>query len=393
MLITSYSEMKLNLKSIYDGHLKVKYRSVPAYRSPFEYVIYQMIISELKPDLVIEIGTRFGGNTYYLADLLDNIGHGQIHTIDIIDSIYEEARQHPRIKCFLGGWEAYDIANTSDFEIILVIEDGSHMYDSCLGALHKFAPLVTENSYLIVEDGIIDALGMKKKFNGGPVKAIEEFLPQHRNFHIDDSWCNFFGASTTFNTKGYLKKRTQYTEMEWTGERLVTTHMSTTTIEHLHRYALAGGLVSNKSVIDIASGEGYGSNLLAKNASTVLSVDIPSGDDVNEGPTQYSIHPDALVSLTAPKKCVLQRARLFLKAHDAASSDLSHLAEIISSCRHYLGGRFISAKLVEQFKERADLKHWKDTFDQVKMRSPQYVDLGRVGDIVADDLDDDGNKE
>lgn len=130
-----------------------------------------------------------------------------------------------------------------------------------------------------------------------------------------------------------------------------------------------------------------------KDRTTVLSVDIPSGDDVNEGPTQYSIHPDALVSLTAPKKCVLQRARLFLKAHDAASSDLSHLAEIISSCRHYLGGRFISAKLVEQFKERADLKHWKDTFDQVQMRSPQYVDLGRVGDIVADDLDDGGNKE
>lgn len=130
-----------------------------------------------------------------------------------------------------------------------------------------------------------------------------------------------------------------------------------------------------------------------KERTTVLSVDIPSGDDVNEGPTQYSIHPDALVSLTAPKKCVLQRARLFLKAHDATSSDLSHFAEIISSCRHYLGGRFISAKLVEQFKERADLKHWKDKFDRAEMRSPQYVDLGRVGDIVADDLDDGGNKE
>jgi len=133
-----------------------------------------------------------------------------------------------------------------------------------------------------------------------------------------------------------------------------------------------------------------------KHRTTVLSVDIPSGDDVNKGATHYSIHPDALVSLTAPKKCVLQRARLFLKAHDAASSDLSFLAEIISSCRHYLGGRFISAKLVEQFKERADLKHWKDKFDRAKMRSPQYVDLGRVGDVaddIADDLDDDGNKE
>ena len=40
--------------------------------------MYQMIISEVKPDLIIEVGTRKGGGAYYLADLLDSIGNGVI---------------------------------------------------------------------------------------------------------------------------------------------------------------------------------------------------------------------------------------------------------------------------------------------------------------------------
>ena len=45
-------------------------------------------------------------------------------------------------------------------------------------------------------------------------------------------------------------------------------------LEHLHRYALVRDLVKEKIVLDIASGEGYGSNLLAKTASQVFGVDI-----------------------------------------------------------------------------------------------------------------------
>lgn len=61
---------------------------------------------------------------------------------------------------------------------------------------------------------------------------------------------------------------------EWTGERLETFILSGDTIEHLHRYAIASGYVHNKIVLDIASGEGYGSNLLSKYAKTVTGVDI-----------------------------------------------------------------------------------------------------------------------
>jgi 2-polyprenyl-3-methyl-5-hydroxy-6-metoxy-1,4-benzoquinol methylase len=62
--------------------------------------------------------------------------------------------------------------------------------------------------------------------------------------------------------------------MKWTGERLETFVINDTMIEHLHRYALVKGLVKDKVILDIACGEGYGSNLLAQEAKLVIGVDI-----------------------------------------------------------------------------------------------------------------------
>ena len=46
-----------------------------------------MIICEVKPDLVIEIGTNIGGGALYIADLLDSLGKGIVHTIDIVAQV------------------------------------------------------------------------------------------------------------------------------------------------------------------------------------------------------------------------------------------------------------------------------------------------------------------
>jgi len=63
--------------------------------------------------------------------------------------------------------------------------------------------------------------------------------------------------------------------LEWTGERLTTSLESVHgVIEHLHRYAIAQKITSNKIVLDIASGEGYGSFLISKNATKVYGVDV-----------------------------------------------------------------------------------------------------------------------
>ncbi|MEN5059261.1 glycosyltransferase [Luteimonas sp. TWI1416] len=62
--------------------------------------------------------------------------------------------------------------------------------------------------------------------------------------------------------------------IEFTGERYVPTEQGVIRQEHLHRYAWCLPLVDGKDVLDIASGEGYGSAMLARRARSVCGVDI-----------------------------------------------------------------------------------------------------------------------
>src|SRR5207247_4434732 len=63
--------------------------------------------------------------------------------------------------------------------------------------------------------------------------------------------------------------------LEWTGERyLPWIKDAAIAYEHLHRYALAARLAEGKRVLDLASGEGYGANMLAAAALSVVGLEI-----------------------------------------------------------------------------------------------------------------------
>ncbi|XP_047526889.1 NAD(P)H-hydrate epimerase [Vanessa atalanta] len=63
----------------------------------------------------------------------------------------------------------------------------------------------------------------------------------------------------------------------------------------------------------------------------VCSVDIPSGWDVENGPTlENSLTPALLISLSAPKLCAKP--------------------EILKETKHYLGGRFLPPGIIEKYK-------------------------------------------
>ena len=61
---------------------------------------------------------------------------------------------------------------------------------------------------------------------------------------------------------------------EISGERLTTSVINENTLEHLHRYALSCELAAGKHVLDIACGEGYGTNLMAEKALSIVGIDI-----------------------------------------------------------------------------------------------------------------------
>ncbi len=72
-----------------------------------------------------------------------------------------------------------------------------------------------------------------------------------------------------------------------TGERFIPGMTGIIELEHLHRYALAMTLSKGKRVLDAASGEGYGSNLLASVAESVTGIDI-SFEAIGHAKQRYS---------------------------------------------------------------------------------------------------------
>jgi cyclopropane fatty-acyl-phospholipid synthase-like methyltransferase len=63
--------------------------------------------------------------------------------------------------------------------------------------------------------------------------------------------------------------------MKFTGERYHNTpNCAVISYEHWHRYLYATQFVKGKIVLDIASGDGYGTDLMAQTAKTVVGVDI-----------------------------------------------------------------------------------------------------------------------
>lgn len=79
--------------------------------------------------------------------------------------------------------------------------------------------------------------------------------------------------------------------MKFTGERYHPTENGPMRYEHMHRYAICTPLVEGKQVLDIASGEGYGSALLAQAAAGVVGVDLDP-EAIRHAQEQYGSHPN-----------------------------------------------------------------------------------------------------
>lgn len=74
--------------------------------------------------------------------------------------------------------------------------------------------------------------------------------------------------------------------LPFTGERFTPECVREIWYEHWHRYAFALDLVRGKRVLDAACGEGYGSNLLADAAASVVGVDL-SAQAIDHARSRY----------------------------------------------------------------------------------------------------------
>lgn len=183
------------------------YFGVRTQKNPMDFWVYQEIIHELRPAVIVEIGNRFGGSALALAHLLDLIGEGRIIGVDIHHAdLHPSARAHPRIT-FIEG-DATALADTvkgmiGPDETVLVIEDSSHTYQNTLDVLHAYSGLVGPGGYFIVEDSICHH-GLDVGPKPGPYEAIQNFLAGNPDFFTDRARESFV---ITWNPLGFLRRK------------------------------------------------------------------------------------------------------------------------------------------------------------------------------------------
>jgi cephalosporin hydroxylase len=185
-----------------DVWFRTNWLGVPAQKNPLDLWIYQEIIYNKRPDLIVECGTADGGSALFLASILDLLGHGKVVTIDVLK---KPRPQHPRIHYIHGSstdpaviTEVEGIATNS--QSTMVILDSNHTYPHVLKEIHSYHRLVTLNNYLIVEDTQIGNPVCPGEVPG-PAEAVAEFLRTNDQFTVDKSREKFH---FTFNPGGYL---------------------------------------------------------------------------------------------------------------------------------------------------------------------------------------------
>ena len=185
---------------------KASWLGHPVLKCPLDLWVYQEIVHEVRPDVIIRCGTAYGGTALFLASMLDIAGKGKIITVDIEEK--EGRPKHPRITYLHGSSTSRQVVEQirrliRDEDRVMVLLDSDHTKDHILAELKTYRDFVTPGGYLIVEDTIIGH-PVLPDFGPGPMEAAEEFLSDNPDFASDRGREKFY---LTLNPKGYLGKK------------------------------------------------------------------------------------------------------------------------------------------------------------------------------------------
>lgn len=179
---------------------------VPILKCPFDLFMYQELVSELRPDVIVETGTFQGGSALYFASLCVLLGHGRVVSIDTDPAAGRP--EHPRIEYITGSSTSPDVVErvrkaTNLAETVFVVLDSDHAESHVARELELYSPLVTRGSYLIVEDTNVNGHPVYRRHGPGPMEAVQKFLRLHPEFTVDPSRERLY---LTFNPGGYLRR-------------------------------------------------------------------------------------------------------------------------------------------------------------------------------------------
>ena len=187
------------------GSLDLSWFGYRAIKSPLDLWIYQEIIVEQRPDVIVECGTASGGSALFLASIFDLLDHGKVVTIDIAER--PPMPRHPRIAWLHGSSVdpeiVAEVRRRTEGKRTMVILDSDHSEAHVAAELRAYRDIVSVGSLLIVEDTNVNGHPVLPDYGPGPMEALNSFIAENPDFEIDPSYERLI---LTMNPRGYLRR-------------------------------------------------------------------------------------------------------------------------------------------------------------------------------------------
>jgi cephalosporin hydroxylase len=207
-----------------EGWYRQSWLGVPIWQLPDDLMLLQRIVTGLRPALIVETGTKYGGSALFFASLLEllDLPESRVITVDICET--EEARillanhrlaryvQHRLVASSLEpqvlGCVAAAVAAAQG--PVLVFLDDWHGGDHVLAELQAFAPFVGSDGLLVVADtSFADLAGtpvapFRSLLHSNPRTAVAAFLETTAEFERTQE---FTAAGLSNFADGLLRRR------------------------------------------------------------------------------------------------------------------------------------------------------------------------------------------
>jgi cephalosporin hydroxylase len=204
--------------------------SRPIIQYPQDIIAFQEVVSQVKPDMIIETGIAHGGSLVLsasllcLLDVMEGLDPRQSGRkvigvdIDIRSHNRKALDEHPlRFKMELIEGSSIDpdiiqqvLSYANGIKRILVSLDSNHTHEHVIAELNAYADLVSLGSYCIVFDTVIEDLPAGSvadrpwDVGNNPKTAVHEWLRSHPEFVIDKDIDNKLLISVA--PDGYLRR-------------------------------------------------------------------------------------------------------------------------------------------------------------------------------------------
>jgi cephalosporin hydroxylase len=200
------------LQSISDRYsYNFSWLSRPIIQYPQDIVAFQELVSEARPDLILETGVAHGGSLVLsasmlcLLDVMEGLDPRQSPRkvvgvdIDIRPHNRKALDEHPlrfKMELIQGSSIAPEIiqqvrSHADGVDRVLVSLDSNHTHEHVLAELNAYADLVSVGSYCIVFDTVVEDLPAGSfpdrpwDVGNNPKTAVHEWLKTHPDFEID----------------------------------------------------------------------------------------------------------------------------------------------------------------------------------------------------------------